>query len=168
MGVLRQHAAVALLAACVTTLSACGFHLRGQAPLPEAMQRTHLTGTGLYGPLRDEVMQALAGAGGRLVDDPRTAGSVLRIEGERFHRRVLSVAADRRVNEYSLTYDLAFSLYAPDGSVLVPSQQVSVTREYAFDRDRVLGTGQEEAVLRREMRDQAVRQMLRRLRAAAD
>lgn len=146
-------------------LSACGFHLRGAAVLPPAMSETLLEGTDRHGPLGDEIANALSVAGGQLVSGRESATAVLRILGERSDRRVLSVGADRKVDEYELHYQITYQLLSPKGEVLVPQQTVNAVRDYQFSSAEVLGKEREEETLRSEMRGYAVRQMLQRLRA---
>lgn len=161
----RRAAAFLLLATFILSLATgCGFRLRGAVVLPEAMQETHLTGVSRHSPLGREINQALASAGGRLVEQA-AATAVLTILNEGYNRRVLSVGSDRRAREYSLNYSLRFALYAPDGSVLVSPRTVNASREYQFDRANVLSSGGEEDVLKKEMREYGVRQMFRQLRA---
>lgn len=146
-------------------LSGCGFHLRGAAVLPPAMRDTLLEGIDRYSPLGDELANALSLAGGKLASDRGSATAVLHIVGERFDRRVLSLGADRKANEYELHYQLTYKLLSPKGETLVPQQKVNTVRDYVFNSSEVLGKEQEEETLRSEMRGYAVRQMLQRLQA---
>ncbi len=161
------------LCSCIFALllSACGFHLRGAVTLPPQMERTQLVGIEPRGALAEEITAALENAGARVVAGD--AAAQLHISGEREARRLLSVGSTGRASEYELTYQFSFELRIPEvdetgkavTTVLVPQQTVSLNRDYAFDPNSVLGMGEEEALLVREMRAFAVRQMLVRLRA---
>ncbi|WP_172600369.1 LPS assembly lipoprotein LptE [Sulfurivermis fontis] len=156
-------------------LTSCGFHLRGAVELPPQLARTQLVGVDARSELADEITAALEGAGAQVVTADATAQ--LHVSGERENRRLLSVGRTGRASEYEVTYQFSFELRAPvvsqdrDGQakvhyrVLVPRQSVSLSRDYSFDRNNVLGKGEEEDLLIREMRAFAVRQMLLRLRA---
>lgn len=134
--------------------------------MPAAMEATVVEGADPHGPLAAEITAVLEGAGGRVVSDPAAASARLRILGERFDRRVGGVDAAGKVSEYELSYGLRFALADPGGEVLVPEQGVSVTRSYVFNSASVLGKGEEEAMLKAEMREQAVRQMVQRLQVS--
>lgn len=170
-GVCRRGLLLLLLVTSALSLAACGFHLRVAITLPPQMERTQLVGIDSRGALAEEITAALENAGARVVAGDATAQ--LHISGEREARRLLSVGSTGRASEYELTYQFSFELRAPavDASgkavtaVLLPVQTVSLNRDYAFDPDNVLGKGEEEALLLREMRAFAVRQMLLRLRA---
>lgn len=157
-------------------LTSCGFHLRGAIELPPQLARTQLVGINERSELADEMTAALDGAGAQVVTTDATAQ--LHVSGERQNRRLLSVGRTGRASEYEVTYQFSFELRVPvvskdkDGKdkvhyrVLVPRQSVSLSRDYSFDRNNVLGKGEEEDLLVREMRAFAVRQMLLRLEAA--
>ncbi len=160
------------LVACSSSLSACGFHLRGEVALPAALQRVQVTGTDRHGPLAEEIAAVLASGGGEVTGGD--ADSVLRILGDGFERRLLTVGADGRPREYEVVYALHFELLAPlpidaapktQPAVLVPAQTITLTRSYAFDAGSVLSMDDEEALLQRELRRRAVGQMMVRLRS---
>lgn len=144
-------------------LSACGFHLRGVVPLPKAMAVTSIEGTPLLGELGRTLVRNLRDAGAVLTEDPRAATAILVILSEQMHRRVISVNRQGRVNAYALDYRLRYTLKVPDGQRLAPPRSVSLQREYTFDPNNVLATGNEEGVLRQDMISLAVRQLLRQL-----
>lgn len=148
-------------------VSACGFHLRGAVVLPEAMQVTTIQGVGTWSEIATEIRDVLQAAGARVLPEPTDETSRLVVLDEEFDRRVLSVGSAGKVAEYELFYRLSYSLLGSDGAVLVPEQSVSMTRDYQFDPNNVLSSEQEENELKREMRQLAVRQMLRRVQATA-
>lgn len=148
----------------VTVLAACGFHLRGAVQIPPAMERTYLSGTPREGELAAEIEGVLTGSGGDLVDRLETASAELVIQNEDFDRRVLSVDSRGKVSEYELIYRLGFLLRGSDGEVLAPARDIKIFRSFAFDPENVLGAGDEEAALRKQMRSDAVRQMFTILR----
>lgn len=157
------------LVSCVlylALLSACGFHLRGAYVLPEVMEATLLKGVSVNSPLGIEIGYAIEGAGGRLVENLDEASAVLAISGEKSGRRVLTTDSGGTASEYELLYQFSFELRTPGGDLLLAPQQVSMTRSYSYDPNNVLGKGEEEQLIYREMRGFAVRQMMQRLRAA--
>ncbi len=149
----------------VTTmlLSACGFHLRGAVPLPKVMAVTYIEGTPVLGELGRTLVRNLRDAGAVLTKDPKVATAILVILSEQMPRRVISVNRQGRANAYELDYRLRYTLKTPDGHRLTPPRSVSLQREYTFDPNNVLATGNEEGVLRQDMIGLAVRQMLRQL-----
>ena len=149
--------------ATVLMLSACGFHLRGAADLPEAMEATLLEGVGLNSDLGRALQQSIRGGGGRIVTRTDDASVVLAVQRNDMRRRVLSVDSRGKANEYELTYTLGFALRDPGGKPLLEPQTISVVRAYNFDPDNALAMSNEEARVKQGMVDSAVAQMLRRI-----
>lgn len=144
-------------------LSACGFHPRGALSLPEGAEKIYLSGVGPSTPLARDIAMLYTRSGGTVVDERDEAGAVLEILGESSDRRVAAVNADGRVSQFELYYAIRFRLLDSRGEIIHPENSVGVTRDYAFDPTNVLGKAQEESLLRDDMRQQAVGQMLRRL-----
>ena len=171
--VIRRPAAVPVLVflslvCCSLVLSGCGFHLRGSTELPEELSEVALEGTRLNGELGVAVRNGFSRAGGKVVESRSSARSVLVITQDTSSRRVLSVNSLGQANEYELAYTLGFHLDDPNGANRVVAQSIKLRRQYRFDPDLILAKGDEEARLVREMRQDAVHQMLRRLKAGIE
>lgn len=163
----RGHRFVALAAVGIAILlTGCGFHLRGAVELPESMQRTYLQGVPPDSALAAEIAAVLESSGGEVVGRLADATAILQVGQEETDRRIASVDSSGKAREYALRYSLPFTLLNPAGDVVL-RRSVQTTRSYNFDPANVLGAGTEEAVLVREMRGFAVRQMLRQVRMAA-
>jgi LPS-assembly lipoprotein len=145
-------------------LTACGFQLRGANILPPGKNSIYLVASGN---LREQVSIFLEGSDTRLVKDRGSADVVLTLANPRFNRRVLSVDPDTgKEREFELSYTLDMNAREAGGENLISPQSVTLLRDYVFDRTALIGAGQEESVLRREMMRDAVQQVLSRLRAA--
>lgn len=159
------------LATCLLSLSltACGFHLRGQEStnLPAYLSSLRLSAPA-YAPLTVEMRNALKGqAGVRVVEDMQAAAATLTLAGEQIESQVQAIDISGKVSDYLLNYSVAFSLTAADGQVLLPMQFIKLQREYTFDKLNVLAKEREDAFLRQEMRRDAVQQILRRMASLA-
>lgn len=148
-------------------LAACGFHPRGALSLPQGAEKIYLSGVDPSQPLARDIAMLYTRSGGTVVDKRDEAAAVLEILGESSDRRVAAVNADGRVSQFELYYSLRFRLLDLRGEIIHPESSVGVTRDYAFDPSNVLGKAQEEGLLRDDMRQQAVGQMLRRLARGA-
>lgn len=152
-----------LIPCALLLLSACGFHPRGALSLPQGAGKIYLSGTNSSTPLGRDIAMLYTRSGGTVVDERDDAEAVLEILGESNDRRVAAVNADGRVSQFELYYAIRFRLLDPRGEIIHPESSVGVTRDYAFDPTNVLGKAQEEGLLRDDMRQQAVGQLLRRL-----
>ena len=163
-----QALASLVLIYSVVVLSGCGFHVRGSIELPEELSEVALEGTRPNGELGVAVRNGFSRVGGQVVDSAASARSVLVITRDSSSRRVLSVDSIGQANEYELAYTLGFRLDDPHGANRVVQQSINLRRQYRFDPDLTLAKADEEARLVREMRKDAVRQMLRRLKAGIE
>ena len=92
------------------------------------------------------------------------AGAVLRILEDTTGQRVLSVSARNTPTEYEVFYAVTFSLEA-QGSNLIETESLVVTRSYTYDETRVLGKSAEEQALRESLARDLARQVLRLMEA---
>jgi LPS-assembly lipoprotein len=145
--------------------TACGFELRGAAVLPPGIDKLHVVSADLV--LRNDVDVFLQGSGARLVKTRPEAQVVLTLSNPRYDRRVLSVDPNTgHEREFELSFTLDVVATGPQGQLMLQPQTLSVQRDYVFDQNELIGSGQEEAVLRTEMRRAVLQQVLFRLRAA--
>ena len=164
----RVLASVTLALIYSVLLSGCGFHLRGSLDLPEELTEVALQGTRPNGELGVAVRNGFARVGSQVVESTSSARSVLVITQDSYSRRVLSVDSIGQANEYELRYTLGFRLDDLDGNNRVRQQSINLRRQYRYDPDLTLAKADEEARLVREMRQDATRQMLRRLKAGIE
>lgn len=159
---LRSAATAVLLLAL---LVGCGFQLRGQASLPEAMSTTWLSVPDATSAFARELSLLLRGNGVRLADGPGDGIAELRILREDITRRALTISGDARVREFELVFDLRFSLVGPSGEVLMPPESLRLERDFQFDEQEILGAATEEELLRENLRRNMAAALIRRLEA---
>ena len=143
----------------------CGFQLRGQASLPQAMSTTWLAVPDASSAFARELALLLRGNGVMMADGPGEDAAELRILEERMTRRALTISGDARVREFELVFDLEFSLTAPDGEVLLPPESIRLERDFQFDEQEILGAATEEELLREDLRRNMAAALIRRLEA---
>ena len=153
------------LALLALAVSGCGFQLRGTAELSSSLQPLYLAGY-QHKPVIRELRRALTTNGVALADDREGARAALVIHQGRFDRRVLSVDRAGDVQEYELTYRLAFSVVDAEGRKRLERQRILIQRDLLFDETGVLGKEGEQEQIKKEMIRDAVRQLLRRLSSA--
>ena len=78
-------------------------------------------------------------------------------------KTILSVNAQGRVREYRLQLDYRFRVVNQKGQVLVPPNEINLTRDITFDDSNVLAKDLEEGLLWRDMNNDLVNQIMRRL-----
>lgn len=151
--------AIALLAA--VPLAGCGFHLRtweltGTFHI-EAEEASALA-RGLEGALRE------AGAGIAAVADD--ADIVVRLADERESLRGVSLTPGGRVAEYEVALVVSLVVEDAGGAAIVPRRGLRAERVYSLDVNNLVGSREEERLIREELRAELVRRIVRNLVAA--
>ena len=153
-----------LLALLVAALVAgCGFHLRGSGSgqLPYKTMHIALPETAEVRIWLERYIKATGDT--RLVDDPKAADAVFQQLADNRQKTILSVNAQGRVREYRLQLDYRFRVVNQKGQVLVPPNEINLTRDITFDDSNVLAKDLEEGLLWRDMNNDLVNQIMRRL-----
>ncbi|MDN2675078.1 LPS assembly lipoprotein LptE [Janthinobacterium sp. SUN026] len=160
----------AVLALGLTVLlSACGFHLRGSNGsfmLPFATMYIGLPDTS---PLAIGLKRYIRAIGSTEVVNTRDgADAVLEVLSDPERNRtktILSLNKNGRVQEYQLGYSINFRVVDKAGNQLLAPTTISLVRPITFDESQVLAKETEEAALYRDMRNDLVQQIMRRLAA---
>ncbi len=162
-GIVGLQRAAALMIAAVM-VSACGFHLQGRVPLPTALSTTRVVAQDDQTDFVQGLRRALITSGGKLTEQGEKATGTVRIHKDEVTRKIISVSANNLPREYEVTYTVEFSVDGTAGELL-PSQKVSVTRDYSFDETKLLAKENEQALLREGMARDLVAIVMRRLSA---
>ena len=146
-------------------LGGCGFHLRQEIALPDSLKILSVNVADPYSPLQRNLEQALERAGTRSpVGDE--IGALLNVSRNRMRREPLSVGSTGRVQEYSMRYEVDFTLRDADKVEVLSRQRIELERAYRFDTAQAQGTPGEEEVVRAELEREMVQAILRRIDAA--
>ena len=99
----------------------------------------------------------------RIVDDAESAEAIFQQLTDGRQKSILSVNALGRVREYRLQMNYTFRVVNRKGQVLVPPNEVTLTRDVTYDDSNVLAKDIEESLLWRDMTNDLVNQIMRRL-----
>lgn len=155
-------AAAAVAAAALALLAGCGFHLEGRAPLPKAFSVSYVEAKDRQTDFVQGLSRALTLAGAQVTDQDAHATAVVHILQDTVTPRVVAVSSTNLPREYEITYTVRFSVTAGGKDLLAP-QDVSATRDYAFDEYVVLAKDNEDAILRAALAHDLVNVVMRRL-----
>jgi len=145
-------------------LSSCGFQLRGQAAIP---YKTLFIETSGYSQFANDLERAIRfSSGTKIVSNRDDAQAILRIMGEAQEKHILSLSSGGRVREFELNYRVNYRLIDHAGKDLAQPGQIDLRRDMTYDDTEVLAKESEEQLLYRDMKKDAVQQMMRRLSAA--
>jgi LPS-assembly lipoprotein len=156
-----QAARLTMLFAAAALLFGCGFQLRGTATLPfDTISVPAET------PLAIDLQRNIAsGTNAKVVSQTDNPQAILALLSEGRERLILSLNAQGQVTEYELRYLVGFRVYSPKGVEFVPSSQIVLRRPITFN-DQVLAKEQEAELIYREMQQDMVQLIMRRIAAA--
>jgi LPS-assembly lipoprotein len=147
----------------VISLSACGFQLRGSYSLP---WDTLYLGWPENSLIHAEVKRGIeASSQTRIVTDPKAAQASLIVLADLPTKSILSLSGTGLVREYQLTRSFVYKIQDAEGKELVPSNQIILQRAMTFDDAHLFAKEAEEAMIMKEMQQDMVMQLLRRLAA---
>jgi LPS-assembly lipoprotein len=158
------HPSCFILLAVSLLLTACGFQLRGVAPLPFDTLYIQAAPTSQFSNQLKRMVRV--GSGTRVVERPEEAAAILQILNEIQEKEILSLGGGGRVSEYQLRYRVGFRLTDQKNREHIPASEILLKRDFSFADEQALSKEAEEALLLRDMRNDAVQQLLRRLQAA--
>lgn len=147
-------------------LAGCGFHLRQSVALPSSMQRIHLA-VNNGGDLQRNLARALRNSGITIEDDSGPGVAELVVPVARFSTQTLSISGGARITEYSVQYQVKFSVVDATGKALLPEQTVQMSRDYSYDATNTIGNQAQVEEIQRSLIDDMVQSILFRLQAAA-
>lgn len=147
-------------------LSACGYHLRGAYDVPSGLKNAYLEGGSIQ--LREQFIKVVRPPSGHFADAPDKAGVIIRIFSEQANNRVLSLNDRGRSNELELYYHVEYEMTTADNAILLARQPLEVKREYFNNQVDILAKDNEQSVIRNEMYQQAVYNIVDRARIVLD
>lgn len=162
----RSPRLLLVMVCCLILLEGCGFRLRGSIGGDLALPSLYIDSSG-NNPFVTELRQALNNTNTAVVGARAAAELVVGVGTERLDRRVLTVDASGRVQEYELHYTVSFAVNDAGGRAVLGTQTISLTRGFEFTGEDVLAKEAEEQQLYQAMRQGAVQSAMRRLQALA-
>jgi LPS-assembly lipoprotein len=157
-----------LVATLALPLAACGFHLRREAQLPASMQRLHIDIADTSSALAKGLAKALPRSGVQVVDAAGADVAVMKISANTLSTDVLSVGGNARATEYALRYHVEFAVDDAAGTAILPKQTIELSRDFTFDASQALGVAAETDLLAKELQQDMVQAILRRLAARSN
>ena len=152
-----------LAAVFAAVLTGCGFQLRGtlSGNLPYKTMMIALPDTSEVRVWLERYINAAGST--EIIDDPKLADATFQQLSDSRIKTILSVNAQGRVRGYRLQLNYRFRVVNAKGQILVPPNDVSLSRDITFDDSNVLAKDLEESLLWRDMNNDLVNQIMRRL-----
>jgi LPS-assembly lipoprotein len=148
-------------------LGGCGFQLRGTIDLPPDWEDLHLRTASTNSELARALRDGAARAGIRW-QDLSDANYIVFLGNEEFRRRNLTIATNARAAEFELEMSTNMRVTDREGNELLPETVVRSTQIITNDPENIAGKAEEARLLRDEMRQLLVQELLRKLRFLAE
>lgn len=145
-------------------LAACGFRLKGVAPLPFDTLYTNIAEISEFGA---NVRRAIVASSPqtRFVNHPDDAQARLIQLANRQQRRELSIDAQGHVEEYELNLEFVFQLTDGQGRIVLPPTSLRASREVPYDSDDAQAKQAEIRMVFQDMQQSMVARIVRHLSA---
>jgi LPS-assembly lipoprotein len=153
---------LAALVVTLTTVSGCGFKLRGASELP--FKSLYLQANDSSA-LTQELRRVLRANGVSVLADNKAAEVQLTVLNEVRQRNILSFSSTGRIREVQLRYLTSVQVLGKNGLFLMPPSEIALQRDVTYSDDQVLAKESEELLLYRDMQSDVVQQLMRRLAA---
>jgi LPS-assembly lipoprotein len=160
---LRAMGVLPVALGAAVTSGGCGFRLQGAGQtLPFERFHTTIAANTLVG---GDLRRAVRASGAQVVERPEEADVVLRMLAESEDREISAFSTAGRPREYLLRLRAQTRFEDAAGRLLVPDAEITVRRRLGVND--ALGTfnAEEAALLYRDMRNDLVQQLVRRLAA---
>lgn len=157
----RRKAVLGIAMLFTLVLSACGFQLRGTADL--AFKNVYIQGGKLS--INRDLERTLKNNGVQIAAKSEDAELLLELVSERSQKRIMSLSGGGLVREFELIYLLNFRIREASNPIWGPVQTIRNRRDFSYNDNALLGKVEEEERLNADMRQDAIREILRRLTA---
>lgn len=144
-------------------LVACGFHLRGNVPLPKELSPMYIDTKTPYDPLVQAIEETLTASHITLTDSPKAANTSLRIIDIQSIENLVSVSASTNTRQYSLTKVLYLELTGKKGKIIIPESALRSSNPLTVDSNQVLNASSQKQILTDEMQQALVQQLMMKL-----
>lgn len=153
-----------LLAGALATLAgACGFQLRGEAPIG---LKSLFVAADVPSQVAIEVRRQLSGGPTKLAANAQEGEATVRVLAESTEKTIQSLTGAGRVFDYRLLLKLRYQVTTAPGKFLVEPADMELWRIISYSETAPLAKEAEEQLLFAEMRNEAATRILRRISVA--
>jgi LPS-assembly lipoprotein len=144
----------------IVLITACGFHLRGVVDIPFKTIYVKDNKT----PITQDVIRALKSNGVEVTKEIEKAEVAFEIMSDNNVKRILSLGGGVGVvREFELLHVMTFRMRSGKSESWSKTQTIENRRDFSFDDKEILAKTYEEAMLYDAMRQDAVRELIRRI-----
>lgn len=102
----------------------------------------------------------------KVTNSSAEADITLEIVSEASDKQILAISGAGQVREFQLSYRVSLRAYDKQMNAWLPADEITLQRSLTYDDAQILAKEQEETLIFRDMRSDAVQQVMRRLSRA--
>lgn len=144
-------------------ITACGFHLRGDIPLPSTLAPMYVDTKTPYNSLIDAIQASLSSYGITQAKTPKEANTILHILDIQSSEDLVSVSASTNTRQYAMKQTLTMELTDKNGKVIIPESKITASNPLTVDSSQVLNMDSQKQTLSGEMNQAMVQQLMMKL-----
>ncbi len=163
----RRSFSLMALALGSLAVSSCGFRLRGSFDFAfKSILILSETGSVVSRALKasldsDNKVKVLINQA--FVEGSSDNEAVLTMLSERREKSITALNSSGQISEFQLRFRVVYNVKNAAGKIVVPETQIVAQRDFSYSETQALGKLDEEALLYRDLEDDMVQQLLRRL-----
>lgn len=146
-------------------ISSCGFHLRGNIPLPDSIKQMYVDAAN--GSFKEQLVPILENGGATIVSSEGGADSVLRILETTANRTIGTLDSRGKANSYDVVFTVKYRFDDAAGKMLREAS-LQEQRRYNFNPEQVVESESEEQHLIEEMEEAIALRIVRQLSTVTD
>lgn len=157
-----------LIGLLLLVVSACGFQLRGQVQLADAIKLSVIELDDRIAPtssLVRRLRELLQLYGAELTEQREQANARIILSNEEIRRRTLATGTDGDAREFTLTYGVTLRVLDSTDAELLPATRLSVSRSLLYRESELLGSLEGEQMAQRELADELANTIVQRLQS---
>ena len=158
---IKHNLRTLFLTCLLTSLVACGFHLRGATDI--SFHSIFIQGNTLV--INKNLNKTLRSNDVKVLSAPEGADLLLEMVGEESEKRILSIGGQGTVNEFELYYRVHYRTKQASAELWSPVQTVEARRDYTYSDANLLAKQREEKRLNDDMQADVISGLMRRLSA---
>ncbi len=141
----------------------CGFQLRGSTPETRLGFESLYLDAPIGTPLERDLRTVLRASSTQLTADAKSAPVTLRVLSQAQEKKVLTLNAQGKVREFSLTYRVRFGVADASNKKLLQPPEIALQYILSYSEEQALAKEQEERMTFEDLRRDAVAQIIRQL-----
>ena len=146
-----------------TLFAGCGFQLRGSTPETRLGFESLYLDAPIGTPLERDLRTVLRASSTQLTADAKSAPVTLRVLSQAQEKKVLTLNAQGKVREFSLTYRVRFEVADASNKKLLQPPEIALQSILSYSEEQALAKEQEERMTFEDLRRDAVAQIMRQL-----